>query len=168
MRYTSATAGYLALAVNDRADMEGGDAVIGTAAEVAKYDLNGMSVSDVVKQAAARQDLTQTSYTHANGVVSVRFARPLAAPSGGKSIRASGSNIFLWARGGPTVGYHGSGRGIITLDLANCASGVVDVDKSKFTAHAWLMALGWGVVIPLGALFSSMTRVGGGSPVWEA
>ena len=172
MRHTSSTAGYVSLGVNDRSDMVGGDAMVATSASVSKYDLNGMSASAVVQQTSSRQDLTGTSYTHAGGVVKAIFTRPLAAArrhgsaaaTGGKSILASGMNTFIWAHGGSTLGYH-TARGILRLDLATCGSSVVESDKSKFTAHAWLMALVWGVIIPLGALFASATRPAGGAVV---
>ena len=53
--------------------------------------------------------------------------------------------------------YH-TGAGSVSLDLTSCKSEIISADNSKFTAHGWLMALGWGVVIPLGTVFASATR----------
>lgn len=152
----SSSAGWLSLAVSSDGLMVGGDAVVGQLSGVSKYDLNGKSVSSVVVQSSSRQDLTNDAYSYIGGVRSLTFTRPYAA-NGGKAIAASGVNIFLWAYGTGTFGYH-TGAGSVSLDLTSCKSEIISADNSKFTAHGWLMALGWGVVIPLGTVFASATR----------
>jgi len=150
------------LAVNDNALMVGGDAVIGQTSGVSRYHLNGKSSSGVVQMGSSSQDLTNEAYSYSGGIQSISFTRPLAA-NGGKAIAASGANAFLWAYGTGSLGYHGGSRGSISIDLASCASQSLSVDDSKYTTHGWLMTIGWGVVLPLGALFASATR--GDQPV---
>lgn len=157
LEHSTGHSGWLALAVATGPLMVGADAVIGQVGRgVHKYELQGKWAGAVVKQ--PQHDLQEASYTtSAKGSATLAFTRPLAAANGGVAITAGDTNTFLWAYGGPSLGYHHA-RGAVKINLATGELQVVEIDRSKFTAHAWLMGIGFGVLLPVGALFASATR----------
>jgi len=149
--------GWLSVAAAPTAVMVGGDAVVGQASGVAQYSLNGKATSQVIL--LQPQSLSNTAYSATSTSATLTFSRPLAGGAGGVDIKASGSNVFLWAWGSGALGYH-TERGSVQLDLTSCSATSITVDNSKYTTHGWLMTVAWGILLPAGALLASATRGG--------
>eukprot|EP00578_Thalassiosira_sp_NH16_P006910 CAMPEP_0181118094 /NCGR_PEP_ID=MMETSP1071-20121207/22887_1 /TAXON_ID=35127 /ORGANISM="Thalassiosira sp., Strain NH16" /LENGTH=273 /DNA_ID=CAMNT_0023202555 /DNA_START=146 /DNA_END=967 /DNA_ORIENTATION=+ len=88
---------------------------------VRKYALNGMSPDLVVPAEEDRQTLMDTSIVQSDGMTTMSFARMLVEEDE-IEIKASGENIFIYARGSANspLAYHGGGdehRGVFRVDF---------------------------------------------------
>lgn len=64
------------------------------------------------------------------------------------------SNTIIWAHGNAGGDWqHHNKRGSARVNFLTGAAKTIAVEvDSKFVVHAWLMTIGWGVLIPLGVL----------------
>ena len=162
----SAVNGWLSVAFSTDGQMVGSSAVMGqpSAGTVKMFNLDGKPPSF---RSAQQEPLNNTAITVVDGLITMRFTR---ATSGRVPIVPSSNTLLLWGFGsapyGPgSAGYHGRERGrfLVSLSgsdaplLGGVAFGIDPVDVYKM-AHGVLMFLGWGVLLPLGAVTSRFFR----------
>lgn len=137
-------------------DMVGANVVVGWAQGAEEYSLGGKSASQVVLAQNSKIGLQSAEAFWSNGILTLTFRRQVE-----DTAAATRFNI-IWASGRVSS----SRRRAITLSAHNSQrrdSGVLDVAagslqlarnrerEQKRNAHAWLMAISWGVVLPIGA-----------------
>eukprot|EP00584_Thalassiosira_punctigera_P010917 CAMPEP_0172547466 /NCGR_PEP_ID=MMETSP1067-20121228/16995_1 /TAXON_ID=265564 ORGANISM="Thalassiosira punctigera, Strain Tpunct2005C2" /NCGR_SAMPLE_ID=MMETSP1067 /ASSEMBLY_ACC=CAM_ASM_000444 /LENGTH=829 /DNA_ID=CAMNT_0013334551 /DNA_START=42 /DNA_END=2531 /DNA_ORIENTATION=+ len=99
--------GWIALAISENGGMIGSEAIIGLPSDdtVLKYDLT--SYSGIAVMPDDKQTLTGISITEEDGKTIMEFTKMLAE-DGEIRIKEDGVNLFLHARGGRSLGHHGS------------------------------------------------------------
>lgn len=179
MTYESSQGAWLGISLSSNGFMVGNRAVIGLPEEPvgpnnpALYELNGKAASAVTRLPDDQQVLTSTNLVQDGSRTVMTFTQPLSA-EGQRAISATAENqaIFAVGRGNSfSDGLHAS-FGSFTLSLTQCLKpgeegsitvGVADVgnnekpNKELWILHGILMAIGWGLFVPL-AIGASLTR----------
>lgn len=131
-----------------------------TGLQVTQYVLGDKTSSGVAAVPAASSTLTGVSVVTNAGATVVRFSRALAAGSysGAVSIPASGSTTLVFACGAST-----GSRQVSRHDLTDAGAGNINFAAGTYApislsqpairyAHAVMMALAWGLAIPVGVI----------------
>jgi hypothetical protein len=129
---------------------------------VSNYVLGGTTVARIVPSQV--QDLVNATVTTAGGVTTLEFARPLLSESSATKLSLTQPQQHIWAyRAGSNALSQHSREGVATINLGSCSSAVPQGgSSSKLTAaqaHGLLMALGFSVLMPLGALLGRFGKV---------
>jgi hypothetical protein len=142
---------------------QGNTAVMGLPGTgVSNYVLGGTKVSQIVPSQV--QDLVNATVTTAGGVTTLEFTRPMDSPAATLKLSATQPQQHIWAykAGQNTLSEH-SRFGATSINLGSCTSAVPQGgSSSKLTAaqaHGLLMALGFSVLMPLGALLGRFGKV---------
>jgi hypothetical protein len=142
--------------------MSGSSAVIGLpgVGSVRKYAITGRSESAVQAVADERQTLGDATLSQEDGVTTMQFTKLLEEP-GEPKIVMNGTNLVFAFGQANELGYHGSQKGGLTVSFAAGGGAIVRVDASTSgwqqdarTAHGVLMGLGFGLLMPLGAIMA--------------
>jgi len=110
--------GWIAFAISmddgDKNFMFGADAIIGIPGDdtVLKYDLTTTATA----MSGDKQTLKDTSIAEEDGKTIMEFTK-LLVEDGENPILKQGKNVFLHARGGSTLGYHGPTRFVFRKDF---------------------------------------------------
>jgi hypothetical protein len=172
---------WLGLGFSSNGRMLGSLAVIGLPNEdvTAKYNLGAYSISGVLQVASSQQTLTDSSITQNATHTVLKFTK-LLAEDGELELRADGRHNFIYAVGGNNaLSSRHIARGDFTIDLQPCrvvgqeqdnatgeeaapifsggSSGNDGPNRQLWMAHGLLMALAWGIFVPL-AVGSSRLR----------
>ena len=103
------------------------------------------------------KELTASTCTWAMGKGTMTFTRDFKANNNKeRTIEKIGATNFLWAYGtSKTIGYHGGNKGSISFDVSTGGSSGSTIPVPALVAiHAIAMLLGWGLLLPLGAMFA--------------
>lgn len=164
---------WVALAVSPNGQMVGSQAVIGLPEEntVQIYDMTLRDVSGIVPsdtqilvESSATQGsrvLQQSSISQENGITTLSFTVPLETD--GFFVSADGDTGFLYAHGSSNTFAVHAKRGAFQASLAGGAELAADVSP-LFRAHGFLMAIAWGILIPIGIGASLVRTILPGPP----
>ena len=153
--------------------MIGSSAVMGQPGSPSSVKMYQLDAKPPSFGAGMEELLNDTSIEIVDGQVTMKFTRSLA---GRISIVPSSSTLLLWGFGsgpyGPgSAGYHGTAKGRFSISFGGDASVemlgagfTVDTINVYMMLHGLLMFLGWGVLLPLGAITSRYFRHRG--PIW--
>mmetsp|Transcript_42555 Transcript_42555/g.73291 ORF Transcript_42555/g.73291 Transcript_42555/m.73291 type:complete len:446 (-) Transcript_42555:111-1448(-) len=156
--------GWGALGVNILPRMIGADAIIALPASgvVQRSKLDDYVASSVHN--FEDQNIFNTSLEYDGTHSELKFSRPLAAAAADEiTIEKSGINHFIWAYDDDSsLSYHKhAGRVSVSLatmgNLTTCATAFTSqknllLSSKMIAVHAALMALSWGLIMPLGML----------------
>mmetsp|Transcript_14649 Transcript_14649/g.43770 ORF Transcript_14649/g.43770 Transcript_14649/m.43770 type:complete len:484 (+) Transcript_14649:236-1687(+) len=138
--------GWAALGWGD-GDMVGTECVLSVGGDIPKkYELTSYSTSGV--DAMAAQTLEDASTTADGAKTVIAFTKLLEEP--GEST--VGADLFVWAHGPGALGYHGRRFGVLSLDLATCASSAKKTERVRdraVRAHGALMLVAFAACLPL-------------------
>jgi hypothetical protein len=128
---------------------------------VSNYVLGGNKVSQVVLSQV--QDLVNATVTAKGGVTTLQFSRPLNSASAAIQLSPDQTQQHIWGfnAGQNTLSQH-SDYGVATINLGQCSSAKPQGSSNKLSpaqAHGLLMALGFAVLLPLGALLGRFGKV---------
>eukprot|EP00210_Caulerpa_lentillifera_P002713 g2593.t1 len=147
--------GWVALAWPETpGNMVPSEAVIGTNTDLGVYKLTGKSTNDIIPDSSLFS-ITEARSESSNGQLLMQFARELD-----DQFTATGEVPLLVAfdPDSSELSYHGfSNRAALELNLQTGAlesSSTATAKAEFYDAHALLMAISWGVMIPLGVLIA--------------
>ena len=167
--------GWLSVGFSSTAGCTGAGCMVPASAAVGFFSASNSSVKDYRLKAATSctgegcyqkldmdpglMELTATSSTQADGMMIMKFTRPLKCKSSTVAAieAAAKTQLIIAAMDGPGYSYHGIGAKAITVDLVTGAVSAAPSDWKK-TVHVYLMIASWGVFAPLGLLVARFGR----------
>lgn len=156
--------GYVAIALPEAPNtMVGSDAFVlshdtsGTV-QLLSYYLGGQTENAVIRHSDNDLDLIETSSSLdgdvAVGTFTIRIPVPFTSASALERFNFLWSTGRINVRGAPT--YHGSDKGGIDVNLVSGVSSIntntQTINMTARKAHMWLMAIGWGLLVPSGVV----------------
>ena len=158
----SSAATWVALGFSTRkpAFMIGSDVVVADSTGLQRVKIRSQSISGF--DPALVSPISVASVDVSGGATKMSFTRPLAAVAAGDvAVSATDDNSVVWAHGEPgdsARGYHGTAhRGAAVLNLKTGAFETPGASASQI-AHAVLMILAWGILLPGGVISARCCR----------
>ena len=153
---------YVAWGVSEDFMMVGSEAVMALpdAGTVLKYDMSSTTKAGVTAMSSAKQTLTGTSVTQADGWTTMTFEKLLNED--GEIAIARGVNKFIWAVGNNNAKAYHPFRGGLSLDLESCSASVKTlkpVSRKGVIAHGILMIVAWAWLIPSGIVAAVLKKL---------
>ncbi|CAM9794212.1 unnamed protein product, partial [Heterosigma akashiwo] len=158
--------------VNTDSRMIGADAIVAvpSTSAIRRSKLSSYSVSgidDYAEQNIFNASVAFDSDSDSDEEYTVlKFSRPLAVSDSDEvAIDSNGANIFIWAYDSSTTldSFHSNyGKVTVTLSPSNCTASQDDqnlLSSSQYIlAHGVVMALCWGLIIPLGSVLPTFNK----------
>lgn len=156
---------WLGIAFSEVEKMGGSDGILGSPGGVPQKYRLFQGYIEIMPP--SEQTLTDASMeTTEDGKTVMKFTKLLVEPN--QIPVTAGVNNMLWANGGEstTIGYHGTNRAPIQIDLASGAADAVSApNMGAWLAHGICAFIAWGVLAP-SAVNSAIYRSLFKGPLW--